>query len=196
MRAAHTPLNRLPPLPVAAEFVEQYALEAGAGEVCASKCGGGGHRADWRCRHPRTFDKGCLHVARPRRHRDAQKPQCFRPGAAVLEGGTDRDVDGDTRRQNGHFFPALVPAPNLPPARQDVPELAHRGMDGRPVHLPWRNRGMDHGAGCAPDQGADLRPGGGAGIGGLGKRAGLRRRSFAGSSSTAYAVRLSALVLA
>ncbi|MEN8235252.1 MAG: hypothetical protein ABFR89_10065, partial [Actinomycetota bacterium] len=33
---------------------------------------------------------------------------------------------------------------------------------------------------------ADLRPGGGAGIRGLGKRAGLHERSFA-SSSTAYA---------
>ena len=133
-----------------------------------SECGG------WRRRHPWTFDRGYLHVARPRRHRDAQKPQRFRPGAAVLEGSTDRDVDRDTRRQSGHFFPALVPAPNLPLAGQDVPELAHRGMDGRPVHLPWRDRGMDHVAGCALHQVADLRPGGGAGIGGLGKRAGLQ----------------------
>jgi hypothetical protein len=46
---------------------------------------------------------------------------------------------------------------------------------------------MDHVAGCAPDQVADLRPGGGAGIGGLGKRAGLHGHSYAGSS-TAYAV--------
>ena len=50
-------------------------------------------RADWRGRHPRTFDNGCLRLARPRRHRDTQKPQRSRPGAAVLEGSTDRDVD-------------------------------------------------------------------------------------------------------
>src|SRR5678815_5786018 len=47
---------------------------------------------------------------------------------------------------------------------RDVPELAHRGMDGRPVHLPWRDRGMDHVAGSAPHQVADLRSGGGAEI--------------------------------
>ena len=72
-----------------------------------------------------------------------------------------------------------------PPAGQDMPELAHRGMDSRPVYLPWRDRGMDHVAGCGLHQVADLRPGGGAGIGGLGKRAGLHGHSFA-DSSTAY----------
>ena len=99
---------------------------------------------------------GCLRVARPGRHRDAQKPQRFRSGAAVLEGCTDRDVDGDTRRQNGHFFPALVPAPNFPSAGQDVPELAHRGMDGPPGETvgfkPFRGIEGDGGEQCADPQ--------------------------------------------
>ena len=77
-----------------------------------------------RCRHPRTVEKGCPRVPWPRRHRDAQKPQRLRPGAAVLKGSTDRNVDRDTRLQNGHFFPALVAAPNLPSARTtDNPRL-------------------------------------------------------------------------
>ena len=82
--------------------------------------------------------------------------------------------------ENGCLLTCVVSPPDLSLPRENMPELAHRGMDGRPVHLPWRDRGMDHVAGCAPHQVADLRPGGGAGIGGLGKRAGLHGHSFTG----------------
>ena len=70
---------------------------------------------DRHCRYPRPVEKSCLRVPWPRRHRDAQKPQRLRPGAAVLKGSTDRDVDRDTRLQNGHFFPTLVAAQSRRP---------------------------------------------------------------------------------
>jgi hypothetical protein len=76
-----------------------------------------------RCRHPRPLDNRCLRVPWPRRHRDAQKPQRPRPGAAVLKRSTDRNVDRDARLQNGHFLPTLAPTPNLPPTGQDMPGL-------------------------------------------------------------------------
>lgn len=136
-----------------------------------------------RCRHPRPFEKACLRPPWPKRRRDAQKPQRLRPGAAVLKGSTDRDVDRDTRLQYGYFFPALVAAPNLPPAGQDISELAHRGMDGRPVHLARRDRGMDCVAGRALHQVPDLRTGRGLVIGGLRKRAGPHGRSSVLSST-------------
>jgi hypothetical protein len=67
--------------------------------------------------HPRTVEKGRLGVPWPRRHHDAQRPHRLRPGAAVLKGSTDRNLDRDTRLQNGHLFPAVVAAPSLPSAR-------------------------------------------------------------------------------
>jgi len=54
-----------------------------------------------------------------------------------------------------------------------MPELAHGGVDGRPIHLTWRDGGVDHVAGLAFDQVPDLGPGGGAAIRGGGERAGL-----------------------
>jgi hypothetical protein len=77
-----------------------------------------------RCRRPRPLDNRCLRVPWPRRRRDAQEPQRPRPGAAVLKRSTDRNVDRDTRLQNGHFFPTLVPTPNIRPTEQHMPELS------------------------------------------------------------------------
>src|SRR5438552_7306342 len=54
-----------------------------------------------------------------------------------------------------------------------MPELAHGGVDGRPIHLTWRDGGVDHAAGLAFDQVPDLGPGRGAAIRGGGERAGL-----------------------
>ena len=75
--------------------------------------------------------------------------------------------------QNGRLFTCAVSSPDLPLARENVPELAHRGVDGRPIHLTWRDGGVDHVAGLAFHQVPDLCPGRGAGIGGGGERAGL-----------------------
>ena len=62
---------------------------------------------------------GCLRVARPRRHRDAQKPQRFRPGAAILERRSDRDVDGDTGREGNRPLLAGAVAPPDPVPHPD-----------------------------------------------------------------------------
>ena len=51
-----------------------------------------------------------------------------------------------------------------------MPELAHGGVDGRPIHLTWRDSGMNHVAGIAFDQIPDLRAGRGAGVRIGGKR--------------------------
>src|SRR6266511_165933 len=75
--------------------------------------------------------------------------------------------------QNGRLLTSAVSSPDLPLARENMPELAHRGVDGRPIHLTWRDSGVDHVAGLAFDQVPDLGPGRGAGIRGGGERAGL-----------------------
>src|SRR5215217_7430548 len=54
-----------------------------------------------------------------------------------------------------------------------MPELADRGVDGRPIHLTWRDGGVDHVAGLAFHQVPDLCPCRRARIGGEGERAGL-----------------------
>ena len=68
--------------------------------------------------------------------------------------------------------PGLRPAISRPQPQTDLPRgPGYCFFRAYPVHLPWRDRGMDHVAGCATDEVAD-RPGGRAGIGSLGKRAG------------------------
>src|SRR5215211_49501 len=86
-------------------------------------------------RSPGTLDERRLRVAGPARHGYAQELERVDAGAAVLERGPDRNVDGNARFQVRYLFTGAVAAPDLPLARQDVPELAHRGVDGRAIHL-------------------------------------------------------------
>ena len=72
-------------------------------------------------------------------------------------------------------------AANFPPAGQDVPELAHCGMDGRPVHLPRRDRGMDHASGRAHHQGSGPLPQRGSAHRGFREAGGSAWHSFASS---------------
>src|SRR5262249_26050368 len=122
-----------------------------------------------RSRLPGSLDYRRFPVARPARHGDAEELEWADAGAAILERRSDRDVDGDTCFQNGCLFTCALPPPYLPSARQDVPELAHRGVDGRPVDLTWWDGGVDHVAGLAFHQVPDLCSRGGAGIWGRGK---------------------------
>ena len=55
------------------------------------------------------------------------------------------NVDGDTSLQHGRPLTGVAASPQLPVAREDVPELADGGVDGGPTHLTWRDGGMDHG---------------------------------------------------
>src|SRR3990172_7333458 len=123
-------------------------------------------------RCPGPLDDGRLMVAGPPRHRDAEELERVDTGAAILECGPDRDVDGNACFQSGCLFTCAVSSPDLPRARENVPELAHRGVDGRPIHLTWRDGGVDHVAGLAFHQVPDLCPCRGAGMG-EGEQAGL-----------------------
>lgn len=95
---------------------------------------GGSRRGPW------PLDDYRLCVAGPRGHGDAQEPKRGIAGAAVLELGADRDVDGDAVRQGGGLLPGEVATPDLAFARENVPELADGGVDGGAIDLTWRDR--------------------------------------------------------
>ena len=59
------------------------------------------------------------------------------PGAAVLEASTTGMSMETPGVRTVTSSPLSSRRQILPAAGQDVPELADRGMDGRPVHLPW-----------------------------------------------------------
>ena len=123
-------------------------------------------------RFPRPLDDRRFLVAGPARHCDAEELERVDTGAAILECRPNGNVDGNASPQNGRLLTSAVSSPYLPLARENMPELAHGGVDGRPIHLTWRDGGVDHVAGLASDQVTDLCPGRGAGIRGGGDRAG------------------------
>src|SRR5262245_9555774 len=69
-------------------------------------------------RLPGTVDERRLLVAGPARHRDAQESERHGTGAAVLEQGSDRDVDRDARLEDGRLLARAVSPPDLPLARE------------------------------------------------------------------------------
>jgi len=124
-------------------------------------------------RFPRPLDDRRFLVAGPARHCDAEELERVDTGAAILECRPDGNVDGNASPENGRLLTSAVSSPYLPLAGENVPELAHGGVDGRPIHLTWRDGGVDHAAGLAFDQVPDLGPGRGAAIRGGRERAGL-----------------------
>src|SRR4029453_4687032 len=124
-------------------------------------------------RFPRPLDDRRFLVTGPARHRDAEELERVDTGAAILECRPDGNVDGNASSQNGRLLTSAVTSPYLPLARENVPELAHGGVDGRPIHLTWRDGGVDHAAGLPFDQVPDLGSGRRAAIGGGRERAGL-----------------------
>ena len=115
-------------------------------------------------RLPGPLDDRRFLVAGPSRHCDAEELERVDTGAAILECRPDGNVDGNASPQNGRLLTSAVSSPYLPLARENVPELAHGSVDGRPIHLTWRDGGVDHAAGLALHQEANLCARGGAGI--------------------------------
>jgi len=124
-------------------------------------------------RFPRPLDDRRFGVAGPARHRDAQKLEWVVTRAAILERRPNGNVYGNASRQYGRLLTSGVSSPDLPLARENVPELGHRGVNSPPIDLAWRHDGVDHVAGLALHQVPDLGPGRGAAIWAGGKRAGL-----------------------
>ncbi len=89
-------------------------------------------------RFPRPLDDRRFLIAGPARHCDAEELERVDTGAAILECRPNGNVDGNASSQNGRLLTSAVSSPDLPLARENMPELAHRGVDGRPIHLTWR----------------------------------------------------------
>src|SRR6266478_6155232 len=84
-------------------------------------------------RFPGPLDDGRFLVAGPARHCDAEELEGVDTGAAILECRADGNVDGNASPQNGRLLTSAISTPYFPLARENMPELAHGSVDGRPI---------------------------------------------------------------
>src|SRR4029079_11094061 len=95
--------------------------------------------------YPRAVHDHGLVVARPRRQGRAGKDKRHAPGAAILKGRAERDVDTHAGDEPGDALMAVRrAAPDLSLAREDVPILVDGPEVAGAANHPRRHGRMDH----------------------------------------------------